>query len=354
MTAGKTQAKLERYIGGLQLANVLTLWREAEPQRFPYRFGGMGWFEPASDIGRTGFKELGAAVEAADVHGWPFELRSVVTPDSTIAYEATVRYGPLGATTIRNAEPIEALLRAMVVASVLPWWEPARREPSILGMAMTSFPLTANGVPPTTTPAQDLRVWARTEPEWFGGTPSHHASPTHRGVPCHVLAPVHRALVALMYMPALTVVEAAASRNWGFRVRSQLIEGRAAEYECEITLPDGSVARGATYPAIAPACVKAYLAALELTSAGELDLAPRPTDRFMHEVLAVECEPGRRLRTIYNQDREWAQVSGTLAVRSCDLDRIALDVPPRFRVIEHVLSADEVEAAVAVGLLPAS
>jgi len=344
---------LRRSIERMKLTNVLKKWREVEPRRFPYRFGGMGWGEPDPDLQTARFKELGAAVDASDLHGWPLELRSVVTSSGSIEYEARVVYAPLGVATNRTADPAEALLRAVVTASTMRQGEPLKREPSIVGMAVTSFPLTVNDIPPTTTPAEDLRVWARAEPEWFGGSSGHLASPTYRGTACHVLAPVHRALVALMYMPALTVAEATAKRNWGFRVRSELQDGRAAEYECEIALPNGAVVRGGSYPAIAPACVKAYLSALGTVSGEELDLTRRPTDRFSYEAIAIECEPGCRLRTPRGHGEEGMELVGRYVVLSCDLERIALSKPAGFKVVQHVPTVEEVDASVAVGLLPA-
>lgn len=346
-----TPAGLQEQIATMELPKLLERWRNVEPARFPYRFGGMGWSEPGKNLERAGFVELGVAVDAANERGWPIELRSVVTANAVTRYEASVTYAPLGVAALTHDNPIDALLRAVVLASCLQVGRPATRSANISAIAVTSFPLTESGVPPTTTPAEDLRVWSRIEPEWFGGKSGHYASPTYQGTSCYVLAPVHRGLVALQYMPTLTVSEAASSRNWGFRVRSEVLANGGARYECEITLKGGSVAR-AYYPTIAPACVKAYLTALVIASGGGLNIVPAPTDRFFYKVVAIECQPGCRLRTPHRDDQEWAEFTGTFAAREVDLERLVIDGDPGFTIVDHEPTSEEVDASVAGGLLP--
>lgn len=354
LAAGIDRNELKQMVSEARVSEVLRLWNHIEPDRFPLRFGGLGWFITWESFKRTSFIEFGSALDAAAGHGWCLELSAPAhSPEAeSPAYTASVTFQPGRRSTITNPERIEALLRAVVLATSLAEGNLPVHQESLLGVSLTGLPLTETNPPHTSHPAEDMRVWSRLEPERFENGGHHHTSPKYRGTPCAVLAPVHRGMAVLQYMPALSVMEAVADLGWGFQLHGARVKSGGYLYKCTIALSDGTKTT-ATYPTAGPACVKAHLAALAHDRGKPECMIPRPTDRFTREVVKIKCSQPCKLRTPYRDDWEWVELNGDFAVFAGDLETLAIDDSAHFTVLDSLPTHEEVEASVAAGLLPA-
>lgn len=334
----------------LPLREVFSLWAEAEPQRFPLTFGGHNWRRVApEDHSDWLLCEYAAAVEAASHNGWRVELLASLTGLSF----ASVEFARGKIVHASCADPIEAFIRAVVQALALTVADRVGLRPPPTVLSFTGVPVTemTSGRLSKTLPVEDMRVWARLEPERFSRGANHSTSPRYRGSHCNVLAPAFRAMVVLQYWPVGCVIEACTEHGWTLSLRTLAARGTGPHYECSIALPDGRVAKG-VFATPAPACVKAYLQALHLESGEQLSITPHPKDKFMYRVVAARTNSWLKLKKHRKSEPEDIELTGTFAVFEIDLKSLHSEVPEDLVVLERDPTGEEIEASVAAGVLP--
>jgi len=149
LVAGSDLGKLRQLVSEAPVRDVLKLWNHIEPDRFPLRFGGLGWnitWETFQDIS---FKEFGAAIDAAAGHGWSLELSTHGRSprDESPTYAASVAFQSDRSVVITSPDPIEALLRAVVLATALSDDHSPAHQEDRLGVSFTGLPLTQSTMP---------------------------------------------------------------------------------------------------------------------------------------------------------------------------------------------------------------
>lgn len=166
-----------------------------------------------------------------------------------------------------------------------------------------------------------------------------------------MLAPVFRGMIVLQYVTAPAVFESAGLHGWTTRLTGSVGGTGQTIYRAEVTLPDGRTG-SATYPTPGPASVKAYLAALKANSNGRLSLVPHLKDRFSHRLVVVHTNKEYRYMLAGEREPRWASTTGTFAVFDLNLGPTNKDLPDDLVTLEREPTAQEIEMAVASGLLP--
>lgn len=340
------------------IVDVLKRWHELEPGRYVQReqdgvpelrlhFGGHNWFhapdEPSGDL----MSEFAAAFDATAQRRWAIDLHFPANGTSS----ARVSIAPERSAISSGVEHLGAFVRATVHALS----SQVEREPAgpaeFWGVTLTGRPgMRHYKIPRQTEPNEDLRVWARLEPDRFDMGTSHHSTPLYRGRGSNVLAPVTRAVHYLQYVTAPAVFESTALHGWDARLRSCLTPDGHPFYQCVITLPDGRVALG-HYPTPGPAAVRAYLKALLLASNDTISIVPQPTDRFVYEVVVAHTDGWCEIPI--DKPDKYARVTGSFAVSKGIVEEGRCRGSGDLKVLDRMATAAEVEASVAAGVLPA-
>lgn len=331
------------------ILEVLRTWQHVEPGRYPLKFGNLTWGrETPDDYIKSLTFEFAAAIDALAQRGWPFELNVNMAGEST----AQVAYAPDRVATAADTDPLGALIRATVFALSVQLRKERSGRSQVLAISFTGTPLTSNqDLPSASRPTEDIRVWSRIEPHRFDKGARHITSPLYRGAGGSVLAPVLRGMTLLQYVTAPAVFESAGLHGWTTRLTGSTGAAGQATYQAEVTLPDGRTG-SAAYPTPGPASVKAYLAALKVNSEGKLSLVPHPKDRFSHPLVVVHTDKEYRYALASEREPRWASTTGTFAVLDLNLGPTNKDLPDDLVVLEREPTVQEIEMAVACGILP--
>lgn len=330
------------------IIEVLRAWDRAEPGRYPLSFGGYGWFtKTPEDYRESLYIEFACAIDALAERRWSFEL--IARPGEPA--RARVTFAPGRVVTASDDDQYAAFVRATVYAISAQVRQGATGDPLVRAVSLTGLPVTGAGADLTgTTPAQDLRVWSRIEPHRFDKGATHYSSPLYRGKGGNVLAPVARAMVVLQYVTTGSVFESAHLHGWTVRLAGIVSAEGRTRYEVVVEFENGQMA-GGRFSTPGPACVKAYLAALKLTGDGSISIVPHPRDRFMYPIVVVHTDRRFKYRSyIVREDRE-AYVTGTFAVSESEF--YLKNVPAGMVKLDRQATPEEIEASVAMGILPA-
>lgn len=262
----------------MPVADLLRVWCDAEPARFPLNFGGLNWGAGnVGDFNKTPYDvdihelvryHFSAALDSAARHllALRIERPAPVLPQPPATHDAPSLEVPTIETTVHatdiggqahvfsHASEIEATVRCVVAALAN---RPRTHSGPTTITPVISFagePVTEDGVPRATNPVDDMRTWARLEPSRFEHADTERPDLQIRGKGSALLAPAHRAMVALQYFTVTAVFDAAAERGWWFELGVD--HGRG--FTCRLTDRNHEVYQG-QYPTPGPACVKAYL-----------------------------------------------------------------------------------------------
>jgi len=331
------------------ILEVLKIWQQAEPGRYPLKFGNLTWGrDTPEDHTKSLTFEFAAAIDALAQRGWSFDLNVNMAGETT----AQVAYAPGRVATASDTDPLGALIRATVFALSVQVRKERSGGSQVLAVSFAGTPLTSNqDLPNATRPAEDIRVWSRIEPHRFNEGARHITSPLYRGAGGSVLAPVFRGMIVLQYVTAPAVFESAGLHGWTTRLTGSVGGTGQTVYRAEVTLTDGCTG-SAAYPTPGPASVKAYLAALKINSGGELSLTPHPKDRFSHPLVVVHTDKEYRYTLASEREPRWASTTGTFAVFNLDLHSFNRDLPDDLVILDREPTVQEIEMAVASGILP--
>lgn len=331
------------------ILEVLKTWQQVEPGRYPLKFGNLTWGrETPEDHTKSLTFEFAAAIDALAQRGWPFDLNVNMAGETT----SQVAYAPGRVATATDTDPLGALIRATVFALSVQVRKERSGGSQVLAVSFAGTPLTSNqNLANATRPAEDIRMWSRIEPHRFNRGAQHITSPLYRGAGGSVLAPVFRGMIVLQYVTAPAVFESAGLHGWPTRLTSSVGGTGQTIYRAEVTLPDGRTG-SATYPTPGPASVKAYLAALKINSEGQISLVPHPKDRFSHPLVVVHTDKEFRYMLAGEREPRWASTTGTFAVLNLNLDPTNKHLPDDLVILDREPTVQEIEMAVASGILP--
>lgn len=270
--SGRAAQFLRNWPGTLTGAETATelmwLWNHLEPARFPVTLGGMGFASEAplqQDEVRVGWLEYGALADAISQRRWPSRITFDGRRDRRPCFKGMVGRVVGIADEAGSSDPIEALLRAYVRLARGGAKAPERgplplfRVVSFEGEAFTASVSSSSAL----SPRGALERWAVLEPGRFEFSDRGPKAILYRDTGAHVFAPVQKAMIAMQYAPALAVFDGVIERSWDLELDFDPARVPASRFHCAIRMPSGFVGRAAGNT-VAPPCVEAYLAALEM------------------------------------------------------------------------------------------
>jgi len=169
------------------------------------------------------------------------------------------------ARTTFASDPLEATVLAVVKSLHSQAHKTPAGPPPFDAVSFAGEPVNSSIPNANSTPADDIRAWARLEPNRFEKADTDRPRVTYQGVPYGVPAPSRRGMVVLRYLPALSVFEAVIEHGWSLALEGQPPTGNRFRFQCDITNHARQTAT-ATYPTAGPTTVKSYVASLRTLS----------------------------------------------------------------------------------------